>query len=125
VFDKLAADEWEQVFKDPQAELERNLAHRYYVIRISFEGIGDLIFQDERIFSREFLDYISQNIDNESLSQLLKEASDGALSLKDVSKALSGLTRKADKKVILMIDEVDKSSNNQIFLSFLGMLRNK
>ena len=24
-----------------------------------------------------------------------------------------------------MIDEVDKSSNNQLFLSFLGMLRNK
>ena len=29
------------------------------------------------------------------------------------------------KEVILIIDEVDKSSNNQIFLSFIGMLRNK
>ncbi|HLP58037.1 MAG TPA: hypothetical protein VK186_04370 [Candidatus Deferrimicrobium sp.] len=26
---------------------------------------------------------------------------------------------------MLMIDEVDKSSNNQLFLDFLGMLRNK
>ena len=32
---------------------------------------------------------------------------------------------KANKKVVLMIDEVDKSSNNQLFLSFLGMLRNQ
>ena len=29
------------------------------------------------------------------------------------------------KKIILMIDEVDKSSDNQIFLSFLGLLREK
>jgi len=29
------------------------------------------------------------------------------------------------KPVILMIDEVDKSTDNQLFLSFLGMLRNK
>jgi len=31
----------------------------------------------------------------------------------------------AKKEVILIIDEVDKSSNNQLFLSFIGMLRNK
>ncbi|QTA82681.1 AAA ATPase-like domain-containing protein [Desulfonema limicola] len=30
-----------------------------------------------------------------------------------------------DKFVVLMIDEVDKSSGNQLFLTFLGMLRNK
>lgn len=30
-----------------------------------------------------------------------------------------------DQKVVLLIDEVDKSADNQIFLSFLGLLRNK
>jgi len=30
-----------------------------------------------------------------------------------------------DKKVVLMIDEVDKTSNNQVFLHFLGMMRKK
>ncbi|MCP4629190.1 MAG: AAA family ATPase, partial [bacterium] len=29
------------------------------------------------------------------------------------------------KSVVLLIDEVDKSSNSQLFLTFLGMLRNK
>jgi len=30
---------------------------------------------------------------------------------------------KTKRKVVLMVDEVDKSSNNQLFLDFLGMLR--
>ena len=47
----------------------------YIVLNTSFEGIGDIVFND--------------------------------------------------KKVVLMIDEVDKSSNNQLFISFLAMLRNK
>ncbi|WP_367277916.1 AAA family ATPase, partial [Clostridium sp.] len=46
-------------------------------------------------------------------------------SFKDLSKALTKFILKSEKKVVLMIDEVDKSSNNQMFLSFLGMLRNK
>ena len=29
------------------------------------------------------------------------------------------------KKLVLMIDEVDKSSNNELFLLFLGLLRSK
>lgn len=38
---------------------------------------------------------------------------------------ITNLCRKCSKKVILMIDEVDKSSDNQIFLSFLALLREK
>lgn len=47
------------------------------------------------------------------------------MNFKDLSKSITKFVIKTDKKVILMIDEVDKSSNNQLFLSFLGMLRNK
>ena len=35
------------------------------------------------------------------------------------------MIRKSNKDIVLMIDEVDKSSNNQLFLDFLGMLRSK
>ncbi|HLP59204.1 MAG TPA: hypothetical protein VK186_10260, partial [Candidatus Deferrimicrobium sp.] len=38
---------------------------------------------------------------------------------------ISELVEKTGKKIVLIIDEVDKSSNNQLFLDFLGMLRNK
>ncbi len=30
-----------------------------------------------------------------------------------------------DREIVLIIDEVDKNSDNQIFLSFLGLLRHK
>lgn len=36
---------------------------------------------------------------------------------------LSDLCETAKKSVVLMIDEVDRASDNQIFLDFLGRLR--
>ena len=38
---------------------------------------------------------------------------------------LTEILSNIDKKVVLMIDELDKSSDNDIFIYFLGMLRNK
>lgn len=43
----------------------------------------------------------------------------------DLNNYLFEFVDKAEKKIVLMIDEVDKSSNNQLFLSFLGLLRDK
>jgi len=45
--------------------------------------------------------------------------------MEDLGDRISELCRQYDGKCILMIDEVDKSSDNQIFLSFLGLLRAK
>jgi hypothetical protein len=47
------------------------------------------------------------------------------VTLKDLSKAITELVLKANKKVVLMIDEVDKSSDSKLFFNFLGMFRNK
>lgn len=41
----------------------------------------------------------------------------------DLSSVISEFCSMQNKPVILMIDEVDKSTDNQLFLSFLGMLR--
>lgn len=38
---------------------------------------------------------------------------------------IEGFCEKSQKPVVLMIDEVDKTSDNQVFLDFLGMLRDK
>ncbi len=42
-----------------------------------------------------------------------------------LSQKITWLCGVCSKEILLMIDEVDKSSDNQIFLNFLGMLRNK
>lgn len=46
-------------------------------------------------------------------------------SMDTLSEHISDFCQKCKKPVVLMVDEVDKSSDNQLFLSFLGMLRNK
>ena len=48
---------------------------------------------------------------------------DKYFSLKELFEQLSDICAAADKKIVLMIDEVDSASNNQVFLDFLAQLR--
>ena len=97
------------------------------VISISFEGIGDIAFSNEEKFVIEFINLIEDilNCIDENLSETFKKLSLGVCTLSNLSRLISKFIKKLDKEVILIIDEVDKSSNNQIFLNFLAMLRNK
>lgn len=99
----------------------------YLVIAISFEGVGDLIIQKEETFSRAFLEMMVEDlaVDDPPAAGYLMELGQAVISLKDVSGVISELIRKTGKKGLLVIDEVDKTSNNQLFLSLLGMLRHK
>ncbi|WP_461205069.1 AAA-like domain-containing protein [Clostridium sp. DL1XJH146] len=99
----------------------------YMVISISFEGIGDLVFEDENRFSSGFISMIVDQLEfeHDELAKFLDRQKGDIKSLIDLSKVIANLVHEANKKVILIIDEVDKSSNNQLFLSFLGMLRQK
>ena len=100
----------------------------YLVFNISFGGIGDAIFNDEAVFSEGFLDILADNAAAGAAPKLvswLLETAPTVHSLKMLSNAITALAEKTDKKVVLFIDEVDKSSNNQLFVSFLAMLREK
>jgi Predicted AAA-ATPase. len=99
----------------------------YLPIKISFEGIGDLIFEDENRFSKGFLRILERTMEfeNDELANFISFNKQEVESLDDLSYFITKLIKKVNNKVVLMIDEVDKSSNNQLFLSFLGMLRNK
>ncbi len=107
--------------------LERRLSGKYVVIRTSFEGIGDERFNSEKGFAEVFLLLIKKEFNysgNRLLADFVDQNKDiGTLDV--LSDFISRLCSLAEKKILLMIDEVDKSSNNQLFLSFLGMLRNK
>ena len=99
----------------------------YIVFNISFEGIGDTIFEQEKSFVQGFLRFLGRDagIHTPYLKDWLMETSPQMESLDTLSNAITELCNKTDKNVILLIDEVDKSSNNQLFVSFLAMLRNK
>ncbi len=108
-------------------ERELNKNEEYLVCSISFEGVGDLIFEEEQRFTKGFLGLIGRSIllQDEKLAEYIEGEKSKVETMDDLSYFITKFMKKVNKKVVLMVDEVDKSSNNQLFLSFLGMLRNK
>jgi len=103
--------------------LELGLPKEYNVIAISFEGVDDRVFETPENFCQGFLFvckkyFIEKGLPN---SEAWTDSSVTTFDLLDnfINKICT------DKKIVLMIDEVDKTSNNLIFLKFLGMLRDK
>ena len=102
-------------------------SEEYLPIKISFEGVGDVIFEKEESFVKVLLEIMGDSLylNFKALADFLQDNEGNVSNFKDLSKVITNFVLKSGKKVVLMIDEVDKSSNNQLFLSFLGMLRNK
>ena len=103
--------------------LARALRDEYTCISISFEGVGDTMFADPASFCRRFLLHISKTLektDKDFAALWIDESvTDFDLLGYHIDKLCEG------RKIVLMIDEVDKTSNNVVFLHFLGMLRSR
>jgi hypothetical protein len=110
-----------------QLEYMLNSTGEYHVIRLSFEGIGDSAFENEQVFSPRFLNWLATHFEdkNPEMYQWLANQRNEAQNFEFLSSIISKFITKVGKKVALFIDEVDKSSNNQLFLHFLGLLRDK
>ena len=105
----------------------RRMADRYLIIDCSFEGVDDSAFASHAAFVKMFADQMTDRLESrnqdEALVHIWKECA--AKNLDELSKVITRFTKQSAKSVVLTIDEVDKSSDNQLFLNFLGMLRNK
>ncbi len=107
---------------------ELNTSSQWLVFRISFEGLGTAIFEDPALFCKTFLRRLSQQITqigHTELAQWLDEKSSHSHSLDDLSAVITSLAQTVSQKLVLLIDEVDSTSNQSLFLEFLGMLRHK
>lgn len=108
--------------------LEQKLKERYFVISESFESADDL-FVSRSTFATGLIRRICRLCGEKKVSEELLGIWTRPVSeefpFEDLGDRITEFCKKADKKVVLMIDEVDKSSDNQIFLSLLGLLRNK
>ena len=116
------------------AALFRKLKADYIVLRLSFEGIGSDAFQSDKHFVMYFIRSVAQALKFTSQSaEIIEEwknknayEEEGYVDAFDyLSDKIAWLCKKSEKEILLFIDEVDKTSDNQIFLNFLGMLRNK
>ncbi|MDR2577632.1 MAG: hypothetical protein LBC70_02330, partial [Chitinispirillales bacterium] len=104
--------------------LEKRLPKEYYVIKISFEAVSDTMFETEAGFCQGLFNRCAKYLRSKGLPAEAEVWKDDSVTTFDLlDDFLTKVCR--DKKIVLMIDEVDKSSNNFIFLKFLGMLRDK
>lgn len=114
------------------ASLYHRLKNQYTVLRLSFEGVGDGAFASDYGFVRFFVRKTTQFMEFLGEAEALirewsnfEKYAEGEDAFDFLDQKITLLCQNCDREIIVMIDEVDKSSDNQIFLNFLGMLRNK
>lgn len=108
--------------------LYQKLKKKYIVLDISFESADDCftsLYTLAQGFVNKVADALENNDVQEELMQRWMKPVSRELPLNSLSKKISDFCKFSDREVILMVDEVDKNSDNQIFLSFLGLLREK
>ena len=112
--------------------LGKLLSDQYVVISMSFEGIGDAGFADEQSFVKEFCRLLRREYRRETripkdiketIDQLFKRAEDKP-NLGDLFDVFLDWCDETEVPIVLIIDEVDTATNNQVFLDFLAQLRN-
>ena len=114
--------------------LAQYLKEQYAVVFLDFQMMSESDFQDEATFVNSFVEIFLAEIrakkeiqDALSVSALAElenaETSGKIKGLRNLFTCLSTLCGKSEKPIVLMIDEVDSASNNQVFLDFLAQLR--
>ncbi|MCL1918759.1 MAG: AAA-like domain-containing protein [Peptococcaceae bacterium] len=105
--------------------LQKELTEHYIPVAVSFEGLGDENFESAEKFCSTFLKLIVNAL---SFTTATEDYVQGwaDYTLADFDSLSRHITKMCKgKKVVLMIDEVDRTSNNRTFLHFLGVLRKK
>ena len=113
-----------------------SLGGEYEVIALSFEGVGEAAFEDDKSMVMTFADKLQELIDegvwddsDRGNGALIDEFVRTPLAEREAMAKCSGfigkLVRASSKPIVLLIDEVDQAGNHDSFIHFLGMLRNR
>lgn len=104
------------------------LEQDYEVLRLDFQMFSYSDFESEQNFvaalSGELLecaDHISEEVKEKLKLYAGSERREATLSV--LFRTLSQMCRESERKVVMIIDEVDTATNNQVFLDFLSQLR--
>ena len=100
----------------------------YLVLLFDFQDLTTSVFQDEPSFVRGIIrcfkgaleDYVE---DSAKLKEEFLQILDGQYDMAEMFARFSQICGMSKQPVILMIDEVDSASNNQVFIDFLALLR--
>lgn len=114
--------------------LKPYLSEDYIVISLDFQRIGNSKFSTEHSFVQAFSKYLLRTVKAGSsvfddlgiaaIEELVSSsAKDENFALDDMFPLLSQMCADSRNKIVLIIDEVDSATNNQVFLDFLAQLR--
>lgn len=112
--------------------LEEYLKNDYMVLFMDFQMISSTDFADEQTFTVKFAEYIEKlfskreqkdGIDLQALEELASLKEKQNISMDMLFARLSRNCETCEKPIVLMIDEVDSASYNQVFIDFLSQLR--
>lgn len=100
----------------------------YTVVSLDFQKMSYANFESEQAFvmafSSELIDNVNVFPDNiqENL-EAFAERGTGSPTLLSLFRVINRWCGQSEKGIVLMIDEVDSATNNQVFLDFLAQLR--
>lgn len=108
--------------------LERNLADEYTVLSLDFQKISAASFKTEEKFVQAFCRQVIKksrqiSVPGEILITIKEMAARTDAVLDELFDILNEWCRISDKPIVMIIDEVDTATNNQVFLDFLAQLR--
>lgn len=112
--------------------LEEYLNEEYLVVSVDFQGITTEEYRDEATFATAFMRLLVEALEEgrkfgrettaflDFISGLESTVQN---SLSGMFNVLSKICKMASRPVVLMVDEVDSATNNQVFIDFLSLLR--
>lgn len=113
--------------------LKDKIKEDYVVFSVSFEGMTSESFADENAFCMRFFGLLYDTVEFgevEGIPDGLKEelyrlsaGESGKMNFRAMTNMIIRICRESSYPVVLMIDEIDQASNNEIFAAFLGQLR--
>lgn len=104
------------------------LKDEYIVASLDFQKMSHANFESEQAFVTAFAGELTDRVENipENIREKLEAFADGKEknpNLLTLFRTISKWCGQSDKGIVLMIDEADSASNNQVFLDFLSQLR--
>ncbi|MDZ7878179.1 MAG: AAA family ATPase [Saprospiraceae bacterium] len=99
----------------------------YIVFSTSLEGISNQNFASDASLAAGFVRLLARSVEYfaPEMTATLLALIPNIKNFDDLSNFITDFTGKTDKKVVVLIDEVDQSADNQLFVQFLALLRNK
>ncbi len=99
----------------------------YIPVKMNFQGVGEKSHLSDKAFAQMVIHQMIRHFSFQSpeLKAFLQEEQQQIEDMETLSDSITRFVHHVNKKVVLIIDEVDASSNYNAFIRFLSMLRTK